>query len=634
MDGAGSAGSRTSPPIRTSPCSAPSTCTPTTSSPARYLVQRRTPPAPTALYQVPLAERPGAEDGIELGDSVVVDGPRDARLGRRAARRSRSAAARPASEGGVAALGTRLGWLGPPPAVTARPGALRRAVEHLGHHRHRDARRRRRPAVMVKVFRALHHGENPDVVLQSAIAGRRLAAACPRRTARSLGDVAGRRPRPTAVAPRPPRRRAGVPRRHAGRLARRARRGARRRGLHRSGPRPRRRDRRGARRARRRAADACRPTTAARRALLDGMRARGRAGRRAVPSARRIRSERIDAVLVAPPRPATGRRSSASTATTTSARCCRCPDRGWVLLDFEGEPLRPMAERSEPDLAAARRRRHAPVVRLRRRHARARGRRRRRPPRLGGRGPRRVPRRLRRRARAAPSRRTPRCSPPSSSTRRSTSASTRRATGPAWLPIPERAVLPAAGGPSHDAEPLVPATPSPSAVRRAHPPRRHRRRRVRVAARQGRPGGARAPRRRRTPTPTQRLAGLEPLRAGDLRRDQGAHEGDRPLRARPARATGGTTAARRRASSTPATAARRSPVPTTGRRPQLEDDVPGEQMLLDDNVEADGPRLLLARQLRRLPRRHACCSGPSTPRATSATCCYVKDLTTGERCPT
>ena len=123
--------------------------------------------------------------------------------------------------------------------------------------------------------------------------------------------------------------------------------------------------------------------------------------------------------------------------------------KGWKIVDFEGEPAKPLAERVLPGPGVARRRRHAAVVRLRR----ARGDRR-----LPGRRGQRTgrsrsarpsgPTATRRRSCAATSRpagarpatgcrpEQDSCCARTSPTRRSTRRSTRRATGPTWLPIP------------------------------------------------------------------------------------------------------------------------------------------------------------------------------------------------------
>ena len=133
-----------------------------------------------------------------------------------------------------------------------------------------------------------------------------------------------------------------------------------------------------------------------------------------------------------------------------------------------------------------------------------------------------------------------------------------------------------------------------------------------MAPREGRSGGHRPPARGERLHEGEDRAPRDPAGAA-LRGDPGAHEGDRPQRADVARATGGTTRAPSRASSTASTAACRSPRPDDWEPPVLPEArvgpgcraaaIPGEQVLLDDNARGRGPRVLLARQLRHHRRR-------------------------------
>ena len=93
-----------------------------------------------------------------------------------------------------------------------------------------------------------------------------------------------------------------------------------------------------------------------RRALADAMTdaARRRARRRARAGAARRRRCARPSTRVAALEPA--RVAARSTATCTSARPC-APSKGWKIVDFEGEPAKPLAERVLPGLAVARRRR-------------------------------------------------------------------------------------------------------------------------------------------------------------------------------------------------------------------------------------------------------------------------------------
>lgn len=306
------------------------------------LVQDHSPDA-TALYQVPLAERPEAEDGIPLGGTVVVDGPRDHAWAAELLTLALGGGTA-GEEGGVAALGTRLGWLGPPPRVT---GARVLSGEQSNTSvilTTEAADGGPGPTVIMKVFRALHHGENPDVVLQSAIAG-----AGSRRVPGTWGAVLGEWPDPG----RPDGRARGhlavaqeflADTEDAWRVAL----AAARSGIDFTGQA---RDLGAATAEVHQVLSDVLPTVAAddgaKRALLAGMRSRAEQAVRTVPSLEDS-ADRIEAVLAAaeqddwPP-------FQRIHGDYHLGQVLSVPDRGWVLLDFEGEPLRPMAERSEPD---------------------------------------------------------------------------------------------------------------------------------------------------------------------------------------------------------------------------------------------------------------------------------------------
>ena len=257
---------------------------------------------------------------------------------------------------------------------------------------------------------------------------------------RRLGAGQDQRPRPVRRG-RPARRRGRRRLRRRGAPARRGH----RRGARRPGP--------GARR----------PASSSRRAGRDGAAGCARRLDAALPRPCRelaaVRRRAARGVRRAGRRTTRRCRCSGSTATTTSARCCG-RSHGWVLLDFEGEPAKPLAERTGARLAGARPRRDAALVRLRG-PAPAR-----RPPvraaaglprgRVGAPQPGRVLRRVRRGRRARPARADPVLLRAYEADKAVYEAVYEARNRPSWLPIPLRLA-----GPTHRRSTVVTSTHLP-----------------------------------------------------------------------------------------------------------------------------------------------------------------------------
>ena len=215
--------------------------------------------------------------------------------------------------------------------------------------------------LICKIFRVLHHGENPDVVVQSALAPRRVAP-----VPRPFGHVSGQWPDERLPGGRAIGHLAfaqeflpGVE--DAWRVAGEA--------LARG------EDFSDRARALGRATAEVHATLAAalptveatdgdRAALLASMQARHADADNEVPALAAY-DKAAREVFAAAARSRTGLCLQRIHGDLHLGQVLDVPGRGWVLLDFEGEPLRPLSERGVPDLAAARRRRHAALVRLR-----------------------------------------------------------------------------------------------------------------------------------------------------------------------------------------------------------------------------------------------------------------------------
>ena len=298
-------------------------------------------PGAEAVYQVPITSEPD-----ELGGQPQkLDGPRTTRFVQALLDLLFGGAVARGDDGAASAEGVRIGWSGPAPTLR---DARVLAGEQSNTSIIVDVERADGSAagLMVKVFRALHDGENPDVVLQSAI-----SAAGSRRVPETYGAVVGAWPDPAAPG--------GTARGHLAvaqefladtRDSWRVALEAARAGDDFAEPA---RDLGAATAEVHRVLASAFPTVRAddrsRAALLGSMRLRATAATALVPSLAAA-GDRVAAVL------------EAGTAGAWPAlqrvhgdyhlgQVLQVPGRGWVLLDFEGEPLRPMAERSEPDLA-------------------------------------------------------------------------------------------------------------------------------------------------------------------------------------------------------------------------------------------------------------------------------------------